>query len=281
MTLSRRHCISAGIGAGAATLVSSRASAQLMNLYSSTASAGAGGYLSTLISGYTPKYSKWQGMTWSADMGSTWVRNMDYAWRATQERCRFELHNTVNDRPSGDGSKKRRSELHLSRVKLPNNTQLWGAFSFKDQPWSDRAGMARTTGGTLMQMHAPGSGSPAFAIRRGGNGNLVITTVGELDPNNHKRYDSPLAFNTVHDVVYRCVLHPTAGQLDVWIDRRRVISLRNQSIGYAQSGHYACFGLYFSGGVTCPVVCEFGNWVTPSTASLSGRTTRSPAWPTR
>jgi len=113
------------------------------------------------------------------------------------------------------------------------------------------------------------------------NGLFLITTNGANDPtSNHKWYSSALAFGQPHDVVYRCVIDPVNGSLDVWVDGRQVLSLTRQSIGVAQSGCYPCYGLYYAGGTTCTVVAEVANIAAPSTLSLSARTLKKPAWPT-
>jgi hypothetical protein len=272
MIISRRQCLS-----GSAALIASPALGQFRLLRPLGSAAG---YQSTLVNGYTPQFPTWQGLMWSADMGSTWNKNMNYCWQATTQRSRFEVHNSPYDRAQDDDVYKRRSELHANKNPVPNNTSLWGAFSFIDQPWSDPLGMSKTTGGSLVQMHGPDGGSPPIAFRRWGTGHFVVTTVGDLDSNNHKRYDAPLSFNTMHDLVYRCVLSPNAGQLDVWLDGKQIVSLKNQSIGFSKSGCYICMGPYFPSGVTCPVVVEYGNWARPGTASLSSRISHRPVWPT-
>lgn len=238
-------------------------------------------YGSTLVNGYTPKYPTWLGQTWAADMGSTWNPNMDHCWRSGFAKSRFELHNTTADRSSADPSTKRRTELHDKKHLLANGVEYWGAYSFIDHSWSDPAGMnTKTTGGAHFQMHMPAGGSPAFAFRRYKDGTFQITTCGDNDPvNNHKRYSQVLSFDAVHDIVYRCVIHPTAGQLDVWLDGKQVLSLRNQSIGTSSSGCYPCHGLYYGGGVTCTIVSERGNIAAPTTVNLSARIANAPAWP--
>lgn len=237
-------------------------------------------YASTQVSGYTPQYPTWLGQMWTAAMGATWSPNMDYSWRMTAHKSRFELHNTTNDRARDDPSTKRRTELHDKLHLLANGLTYWGAYSFIDHSWPDPVGMRNTTGGAHFQMHMPSGGSPAFAFRRDKYGNFTVTTNGDNDPtSNHKWYSQVLSFDQVHDIVYRCVIHPVNGQLDVWLDRKLVLSLRNVSLGTSQSGCYPCYGLYYGGGCTCSIVAEHANIAAPSTASLSGRTSISPAWP--
>ena len=215
-----------------------------------------------------------------ADMGSTWNTGMDYCWRHTATKSRFELHNTTKDHGDNEGSTKRRSELHENTNRMPNGVELWGAYSFIDHSWSDPAGMkANGNGGAHMQMHMPSGGSPAFAFRRYKDGRFLITTNGDNDPtNNHKRYIAALSFDRVHDIVYRFTIDPMHGRLDVWLDGNHVLSLSDASIGSSTPGCYFCFGLYYGGGVTCPIVAEFGNLVFPSRTSLSSRIGSPPGW---
>ena len=204
---------------------------------------------------------------------------MDYCWRTTSTKSRFELHNSTKDRATGDDSTKRRSELHEHENPMPNGVEMWGAYSFLDQAWSDPAGMANLMGGSHMQMHMPDGGSPAFAFRRYKDGQFLVTTNGDNDPTtNNKRYKGALAFNRVHDLVYRFIIDPLHGQLDVWVDGNHVVNLWDSSIGTAKPGCYFCIGLYFAGGVTCPVIAEFGNIAFPSRTSLSSRINSPPSW---
>lgn len=225
-------------------------------------------YESTLGStGVTPKYPYWNNRQWSAAMRSTSVAGLDYCWRKTTMRSRFEI------RPG-----ETRSELHESRTKLPNGVAMWGAFSYRDTPWPNPAGMLAETGGCFIQMHWPGSGSPAFAFRRGRDGRFVITTRGDGE-SNMKRYEQPMSFGAVHDIVYRFVLGPQ-GALDVWLDGKQILSFRGP-VGSSTPGCYLCIGAYYAGGTGGNVVVqEYGNHVFPSTTSLSGRAASPPAWPT-
>jgi hypothetical protein len=237
-------------------------------------------YSSTLVDGYTPQYPSWLGHTWKADMGSTWNSGMDHCWRVAGSKSRFELRNTTNDRGSGDPSSKRRSELHENKTRMPNGVAMWGAHSFVDHAWSDPSGMlANGSGGAHMQMHMPSGGSPAFAFRRYKDGRFLITTNGDADStSNHKRYIAALSFDQPHDLVYRFILDALKGELDVWLDGRHVVSLRGASIGSYTAGCYLCLGLYYGGGVTCPIVAEYGNFAFPATSSLLSRTTAPPRW---
>jgi hypothetical protein len=234
-------------------------------------------YLPTLGSnGYTPATITWNGQPYKCDMGSTWNLNMPHSCRVTSDKVRFELHNTLQDRAVNDPSDKRRTEFHYKKFVLSNGIEYWGAYSFLDHSWADPLGMkAKTSGGAHFQMHMPSGGSPAFAFRRYKDGSFGITT----NPGgNVKRLTLPLSFNGVHDLVYRCVCHPTTGQLDVWVDGKQILSYRGP-MGVSSNGYYACHGLYYAGGVTCNVVAEFANVVEPRTANLLGRVGVVPVWP--
>ncbi|HWJ58068.1 MAG TPA: heparin lyase I family protein [Sphingomicrobium sp.] len=235
-------------------------------------------YQSTLIGGFTPKYSSWLGQMWTVCTGSTWAVNMDHCWRISQTKSRFELHNTPQDRGGNDPSSKRRSEIHDKQHLLQNGVEYWGAATFLDHAYSDLAGMkAQKSGGSHMQMHMPNGGSPAFAFRRFGDGQWGITT----NPGgNVKRYRQPLSFDVPHDVVYRFVPHPSNGQLDVWLDGQQVLSYRG-AIGGSENGYYPCYGLYYGSGITGSVIAEVANIAHPSTARLSGRITNRPGWPSK
>jgi len=227
--ISRRHFIAGGAGLTVAGPAFAQLSSgpfvkvlqpatQVLRPLTTTSSMTslASSFSSSLVSGYTPTYPKWLGQQWTAAMGSTWHTGMDYSWRTTTNKARFELHPTVNDRSKNDPTDKRRTEIHDKVHLVPNGKVIWGAFSFTDYAWADPTGMAKLTGGTIFQMHMPSGGSPAFAFRRDKNGLFLITTNGANDPtSNHKWYSSALAFGQPHDVVYRCVIDPVNGSLDV------------------------------------------------------------------
>lgn len=225
-------------------------------------------YQSTLgPGGLTPKYPDWNGRKWSAAMRSTSTPGLDYCWRKTENRSRFEL------RPG-----ETRSELHASSADLPNGVSMWGAFTYRDTPWPKPSGMLAAPGRCFTQMHWPGSGSPAFAFRRGGNGTFVITTRGD-GQSNTRRYDRPMSFGVPHDIVYRFVLGPN-GALDVWLDGRQILNFRGP-VGSATPGCYWCIGAYYAGGTGGNVVVqEYGNHAFPSTKSLANRAASPMAWPT-
>lgn len=225
-------------------------------------------YQSTLgADGLTPEYPTWNGRKWSAALKSTDAPGLDYCWRVTENRSRFELK-----------ADETRAELHESRTKLPNGVSMWGAFTYLDRAWPNAAGMLAETGGCFTQMHWPGSGSPAFAFRRGRDGKLVITTRGD-GQDNTKRYEGAMSFGLPHDIVYRFVLGPQ-GELDVWVDGAQIVNFRGP-VGSATPGCYWCIGCYYAGGTGGnTVIQEYGNHVFPTTASLESRVANLARWPT-
>ena len=239
-------------------------------------------YYSTLVNGYTPKSNlTWAGQTgWRAAAGSTWNSGMDHCLRMSSQKksLRVELRNTTKDNTDGD-KEGRRSELK-GIWKMQNGVPLWGAFSFIHHRWADPAGMAELYGGVYGQMHmGPFGGSPAIAFRRHKGGDFMVTTRGEFNTSNTKRYKAPLAFDAVHDIVYRAVMHPTHGELTVWLNGVKIVDIKGQSIGSNLGDYIWHIGAYFSGGITCPIVAEFSNHVHPWQGDLSARITRRPAWP--
>ena len=276
MPVRRRELIVAGLAVpvlGAATLVLGR---------SPRGGHGSGpNYHSSLVKGLTPDKVEWDGRKWSADMGSTWNQGMDHSFQFTDDKARFEIQPNPRDRGENDDPHKRRSELHATKDLLPNGVPLWGAMSFNHHSWSDRAGMAQQAqGGVHGQVHMHKfRGSPALAFRRRGDGSFLITTRGENDGDGSKRWTGQVAFDRIHDLVYRLLLHPTDGALDVWLDGAQIVSLKNVSIGSSLGGCYWCIGCYYGGGVTCPVVAEFANHVFFDPQPLSSRIGSPPAWP--
>jgi hypothetical protein len=179
----------------------------------------------------------------------------------------------------------RRSELSGSlygdSTRLPNGTSLWGAFSTRHAAWDDVAGMKALTGGIYGQIHMGSTfgGSPALAFRRKSDGTFRITTRGEFDTDGTVRYQAPLSFGKVHDIVYNVVLDPVFGRVSVWIDGVLVVDVPRASIGHSNAESYWNVGVYFAGGVTSPVVAEYANHVYPQSGSLSARISHRPAWP--
>lgn len=249
------------------------------------ASARSTAYYSTLVNGYTPPYPLgWADLSdWKVAAGSTWNAGMDHSVRISGrgQKIRFEIRNTKRDRPKGDEVQKRRSEVKGSHHLLPNGVPLWGGFSFIHHPWSDPAGMAMLYGGVHGQIHIGSKfgGSPAVAFRRHKSGDFLITTRGELNTANTKRYRAALTFAKAHDLVYRVLLHPTAGELAVWLNGAKVVDIRHQSIGAHTAECHWQLGAYYSGGITCPIVAEYANHVYPWADDLSPRLSRPPAWP--
>jgi len=107
----------------------------------------------------------------------------------------------------------------------------------------------------------------------------MVTTRGESNPSNTVRYKEELAFDEVHDLVYRAVLHPSLGQLAVWLNGRRIVDVAGQSIGAGTAECYWHVGVYFSGGITCPVAAEYANHLYPAPRDLTDRIDNRPAWP--
>ncbi len=244
-----------------------------------------GNYRSTLVDGLTPDPIAWDGRSWRAYVRSNRVPGLDYSLRLTTHRARFELR--AED--FNGAARTKRAELggSLARYpRLPNGKVLWGAMSFIHRPWA--ASMKPTSGCVMMQIHmgSEAGGSPAFALRRGDEGNIKLTTNAEK-PNgsptgSETRYDAPLSFGQKHDLVYRVVLggYGKPGELKAWIDGKQVVSLSGISlIGHSNAEHYVNVGAYCAGGVTTPIVAEVGNFVYPSEADLSARIARPPAWP--
>lgn len=276
MPVSRRQLVAAGL----AVPFVSAASLLFAERKAGRPAGGRGGYHSSLVNGLTPKRVDWAGYSWSADMGSAWNPGMDHSFQYSDNAARFEIDATPLDRGENDPPRKRRSELHCTKTLLPNGVPLWGAMSFNHHGWSDPGGMAQLEGGAHGQVHMHKfGGSPAVAFRRHGDGRFLVTTRGELDQKNNKRWIGQLPFNQVHDLVYRLLLDPSNGQLDVWLNGLRIVSLRAASIGSSVGGCYWCIGCYYGGGVTCPVVAEFANHEFPSQRDLARRITAAPAWP--
>lgn len=244
------------------------------------------GYNTTLVNGYTPASLKWAARPWRVNSGATWTSNLDYAVRmnSTASKIRVELRNTEFDKTKSDSTGVRRAEfsgsLYGDATRLPNKVSLWGAMSFSHQAWSDPVGMATKYGGVYGQIHIGSTfgGSPAVGFRRSKTGKFRITTRGELSTASTIRYEAPLSFDQVHDLVYNVVLDPVSGSLKVWLDGVKVVDVANASIGSHYAESYFNAGAYFSGGITSPVVAEYGNMAYPAQTSLLGRVTSRPAW---
>ncbi len=238
-------------------------------------------YRSTLINGLTPGHIDWNGRKWRCAMGSTWNPAMDHSLRLTPDRARFEIREGPLNRGPADHGGKRRSEIRFPKSpRLPNEVPLWGAMSFVHHRWDDPAGMAAHWGGVHGQLHIGSEfgGSPAVAFRRTRQGAFAITTRGERDPDGTRRYERPLPFDELHSLVYRVVLSPRNGALQVWLNGQAVLDLRGVSIGSSEADCYWSLGCYYAGGVTCPIIAEFGDHIYPGLTDLSGRIRFKPDW---
>lgn len=241
-------------------------------------------YASTLVDGLTPPQIDWAGRPWRVNMGSSWNPGMDHCLQVAGGKARFELRNTLLDKSKADNdaSAMRRAELSGSLygdpVRLPNGVPLWGGFTTKHHAWADPVGMRALSGGVYGQIHMGSKfgGSPALAFRRDDDGTLKITTRGENNTSGTTQFQGPLSFDKAHDIVFCVTLHETAGGLQVWIDGAPVIDVSGKSIGHSNAEHYWNLGLYFSGGITCPVVAEYANHVYPAPGSLIMRIARMP-----
>lgn len=238
-------------------------------------------YHSTLVNGLTPGHIDWNGRRWRCAMGSTWNPNMDYSLRLTPNRARFEIRESHLNRGPADDGRKRRSEIRFPKSpRLPNDIPLWGAMSFVHHQWDDPAGMAANRGGVHGQLHIGSTfgGSPAVAFRRTRRGAFAITTRGEHDPDGTRRYERPLAFDELHSLVYRVVLSPKDGALQVWLNGDAVLDARGVSIGSLDAQCYWSFGCYYSGRVTCPIIAEYGDHIYPGLTDLRRRIGIKPDW---
>jgi hypothetical protein len=276
----RDYCLAAlGTGAVSTGFLAARSSTLLGR------AKGEGGfddYHSTLVKGVTPGHVNWNGRKWRCAMGSTWNAGMDHCLRIIPERARFEIRDSPNDRGPGDDPGKRRSEIRFPKSpRLPNGVPLWSAMSFRHHRWSDPGGMSRLSGGGVHgQLHIGSTfgGSPAVAFRRMRDGAFAITTRGENEPKNKVRWKRPLPFDQLHHMVYRVVLHPTNGALTVWLNGEEILNLIGASIGSSHAECYWSLGCYYSGGITCPVVAEYGDHHYPGRDDLRHLIQLRPRW---
>lgn len=246
-----------------------------------------GTYRSVGAGRLAPAEVEWAGRRWRLNSGATNHEGMAHAVSIGEDghRIRFELRDSEADKSPKDSRGTRRVELSGSlygdKRRLPNSEELWGAYSFRHHSWQDPAAMRALTGGVYGQVHMGSrfGGSPALAFRRTRDGNFRITTRGEFDREGSIRYEAPLSFDEVHDLVYRLVLHPTDASLTVWLDGERIVEAADASIGHSNAESYWSLGLYFSGGVAGPVVAEYANHVYPESRSLHARIGQPPCWP--
>lgn len=229
----------------------------------------------------------WAGRPWRVNSGAVKDPPLTYAIQTSHHgnKLRIELRDGARDNSPNDSPGVRRAELSGSlygdTTRLPNGQALWGAYTFRHHSWADPERMRALTGGVYGQIHMGSAfgGSPALAFRRTRSGAFQITTRGELDPEGSVRYEAPLSFDEVHDLVYRVILHPTDGSLTVWLDGEPIVQVTEASIGHSNGESYWNFGLYFSGGIADSVVAEFANHVYPAPESLENRVSAPPCWP--
>jgi hypothetical protein len=165
--------------------------------------------------GLALKTFDWGGHRWSNDSGQTWNLNVPYAIGLGTTKARFEVHDTSFDRGSADASTQRRAEMSMGNKldRFFNDRDYWHAFTFVAHV---DCVTCLTQGGTIMQMHWPSNGNPAFAFRlvnyNGGYG-LRITTRSDSS-GNVIRYTGPLTGDVPHDLVYYFKLDGAAGELE-------------------------------------------------------------------
>lgn len=279
MDFSRREYCLFGLGAAVAPLGVWTANSSASRLL--RADRRSAQYQSTLINGLTPGHLEWNGRKWRCAMGSTWNRGMDHSLRLAPNRARFEIREGAQNRGPADDGNKRRSEIRYPKSpRLPNDIPLWGAMSFVHHQWEDPAGMAANWGGVHGQLHIGSDfgGSPAVAFRRTRRGAFAITTRGERDTDGTRRYEGPLPFDALHSLVYRVVLSAKEGALRVWLNGETLLDVRGASIGSRDAQCYWSVGCYYSGGISCPIIAEYGDHIYPGLADLSGRIRVKPDW---
>lgn len=213
---------------------------------------------------------------------------VEHAIRVGPNYARFEVHAGEN-RGSIDGDLER---AEIARVgQFPRGTELWGAFDLKvtgdvSQTWPGG-------GPNVSQLFAnpePGeSNKPpplAFKVTQAGalevhtRGDQTVTTV--VTPRLVVRSSIPNANDgRVIRVVYRVIMNPFDGELDVWINGVRVVRTRGASIGYNDTTDESMLqfkiGQYRSH-TDEVIVTEFAN-VEFGTKNLLARISTPPAWP--
>lgn len=231
--------------------------------------------------GLALKSFDWGGHRWSNDSGQTWNLNVPYAIGLGATKLRFELHDTTDDRGLGDSSTQRRAEMSMGNKldRFFNDRDYWHAFTFIAH--ADCIACL-TKGGTIMQMHWPSKGNPAFAFRLvkyGGGYGFRITTRGDQE-SNVKRYTGPLVGDVPHDIVYHFKLNGAAGALDVWLDGQQILSLSGVPIGSStEDGYSFRIGAYYGSLGGTNVVQEYGNIAAfPASDDLSSRIASPPPW---
>lgn len=214
--------------------------------------------------------------------------DVDHAIRVGPDYARFEVRSGENRGPV-DGSLER---AELAKVGLyPRSTPLWGAMDVKitgdvSKTW--------TGGGpNISQLYAgtePGekNKTPPLAFKVTPLGALEVQTRGDVSattkvsPPTVVRASVPNANSgRIIRIVYRVLMDPVAGELDVWIDGKRLVTDRNVSIGYNDSTEDSKlqfkYGQYRSH-TDATIVTEFAN-VDFGTTSLMDRVRSIEPWP--
>lgn len=199
---------------------------------------------------------------------------------------RFEVRNSTQDRGLADSETVRRSELAFSRVRSGKNTVLWDAFGVLPEAYADPASMMESSGGLFSQMKTDGPGSPVLGMRRTRGDKLQITTRAIDEPGlGETLFEGEWKLGVPHYFVRRMVFGSGTGQLDVWMDGRKIVSARNIRMGSSNPANapYPKLGAYYSRGLgssPCSrVVNEFANYREPTTTNLSHLIKNPPPWP--
>jgi hypothetical protein len=225
------------------------------------------------------KQFSWNGHEWNNDSGQAWNAQVPYAIGISNDRIRFEIRDTTNDRGQVDPPHKRRAEISSKGKKFRNHVGYWMAYSFKTH-WSCVPCQVQTGAGhESMQVHWPSGASPPLAFRivpYMGAAAFRVTTRGE-GQENIDRYTGPIALDRCHDVVFHFQLG-AQGFAEIWLDGRQVANLHGIPVGTDNEDGYAMrFGPYsgeLGGNV---VVSEYSNiGPFPSTVDLSARIRRPP-----
>jgi hypothetical protein len=241
-----------------------------------------GGFASPPVrpDGVAVKRFSWDGHQWNNDSGQAWNAQVPYAIRISNDRIRFELRDTPNDRGLVDPPHKRRAEISSIGDRFRNHVDYWMAYSFKTH-WSCISCQVGTGAGhESMQIHWPSGASPALAFRivpYMGAAAFRVTTRGEGQENT-ERYTGPISLDRCHDVVFHFRLG-AQGFAQVWLDGRQVANLHGIPVGTDNEDGYAMrFGPYsgeLNGNV---VVSEYSNiGPFPSSADLTDRIRRPPS----